>query len=167
MSDYGVNIPGGLDRKVKKLEKMVALLMEERKERMDAEKANSTVEITEELKIKPDRKISKEMLKKTGKGAQPTSSPGSKPKKKKTPADALPPGGKKLPPEPGHNPVMTEVPEDEILNPGQKTEIEYASSEETDWEYEGGAIPAKDANKSPKSKKTPKPQWGDPTISME
>ena len=112
---YGVNIPGGLDRKVAKLEKHVAMLMAERKERMAAEKAASTVEITEELKIKPKRKISKEMLNKTGKGAQPVSGPGAKPKKKKTPDKALPPGGKKV-----------------------------SESEEK-----------------------PKPNWGDPTISME
>ena len=118
---YGVNIPGGLDRKIKRLEKMVALLMEERKERMALEKSVAEekeavrLEITEEVKVKPKRKITKDALKRAGKGIQGASDAGPPPKKKKTPAKALPPGGKKA----------------------------------TD------------------SEEKPKPQWGDPTISME
>ena len=50
---YGVNVPAGLDRRIAKLERDVALLMKESQERVEAEKESTTFQITEEVKIKP------------------------------------------------------------------------------------------------------------------
>ncbi len=60
---YGVNVPEGLDRKIKKLEKQVEILMKERKERMDAEKKASTVQISEEVVVEP-KATKKKIIKK-------------------------------------------------------------------------------------------------------